>query len=126
MIVKKYLKISGLLVGLILISLYIITLIPSDKPNRDNVVFVYDNLTNPLIRAIACRCRAPAESSNWEGYRLVDRRLVPHNSESVSGKLIKLTNQELKSLDKFKEIPKVYERKQVKIENERVSLYVLK
>lgn len=93
------------------------TLMPSET------VFVYNTLTNPLVRFYACRCTTPYAPATLSGYRLTENTITPDEAGTVTGQLLRVTRVELSRFDRFKGVPDVFVRSPITIEGQTVWIY---
>lgn len=91
---------------------------------RTELVFVYDNLTNPITRMYACYCRSDLQPATLSGYVKGVRTIVGAPSGEVSGGLIALSEEEFARLDRFKEFPRKYRRDRVTVNGHLAWIYV--
>ena len=91
---------------------------------RTETVFVYATLTNPLIRAYACRCLVSGEPATLPGYYRDDRTIIASSTSTVRGALITVSPAELARLDHYEGTPNNYRREIVFIEGNTVFVYI--
>lgn len=111
----------SLVVGLVLGVL--ITSMALHGPRTESV-FVYGTLTNPIIRSIACWCFTGATPVDAPGYQKVGLDIVVDEQEVVTGKIIQVSPQELRRLDRYERVPVRYKRERIIIADTEHWVYI--
>lgn len=92
-------------------------LIPSERSDRTEPVFVYGTLMNPWIRSYACWCRTASEPVVLVDYRKVGLNIVPDPQSQVHGHRIMLSPEELARVDRYEDTPRNYRRARIEIDD---------
>ncbi|MEM9336427.1 MAG: gamma-glutamylcyclotransferase family protein [Patescibacteria group bacterium] len=77
---------------------------------RDQRIFIYDGLMNPLRRSYACRCWVLRNEVTLEGYIKTVRSVIETPSGRVNGGIINISDTELAHLDRHYGVPHDYRR----------------
>jgi|GEM_PF-4235613 len=85
----------------------------SNLEARTQPLFVYGTLTNPVVRALACRCFVAEHELTISNYKKAGRTIVPEAGAGVTGELIYVTRTELRRFDAYENVPKEYRRVQL-------------
>lgn len=103
--------------GLIMLSLISLT------ADRTEKLFVYGTLMNPVIRTYACGCFVGGTPATLQGFRKVERNIVPDPYSVVAGQLLTLSKRELRVIDRYERTPTYYRRESIQIGDEDVFVY---
>ena len=90
---------------------------------RDERVFVYGTLLNPVTRTYACKCLVSLEATTLEGYAKTYRDLIPARNSHVRGGIILVNDRELANLDQYENVPEQYVREKLMVEDESAWVY---
>ena len=82
-------------------------------PEGPQDVFGYATLANPLVRFFVVGRPVTSEPARLEGWRRVDRDLLPDPEAAVDGRLFTVGREGLARLDRFEETGARYERMRV-------------
>jgi gamma-glutamylcyclotransferase (GGCT)/AIG2-like uncharacterized protein YtfP len=113
---------AGIVAGAILSFLAIALYSPGNEI-RDETIFVYGTLTNPVIRMYACWCLTESQTAVLAGYSKIGLNIVPNEEDVVVGKLITVSPTELARIDRYEDTPDNYQRELIELNGEFVWVY---
>lgn len=90
---------------------------------RDERVFVYGTLTNPITRTYACQCFVALEPTTIDGYAKTYRNLIRAENSRVRGGIIMVNDRELANLDRYENVPDEYIRERFIIKDTPAWVY---
>jgi len=114
----------GISVATILVVASVVWFGMNPGGSRDNQVFVYGTLLNPVVRAITCHCFVATEAATLTGYEKRGRTIVTSTSSEVRGAFINVSDWELAALDQYEGVPQDYDRQRLVIEGEPTWVYI--
>jgi gamma-glutamylcyclotransferase (GGCT)/AIG2-like uncharacterized protein YtfP len=113
---------AGVIAGAMLSFLAIALHSPGNE-TRDETIFVYGTLTNPIIRMYACWCLTESQTAVLAGYSKTGLNIVPDEEDVVVGKIITVSPTELARIDRYENTPENYQRNRIELNGELVWVY---
>ncbi|MCA9365327.1 gamma-glutamylcyclotransferase [Candidatus Kaiserbacteria bacterium] len=92
--------------------------------DRTEIVFIHNDLQNPITRTFACHCITKRYPARLDHYIRGIRTFIRKNDDYISGEMIYVSEIELKHLDKYYDVPESYTRKPGRVGGKTVWIYI--